>query len=150
MVDPARASMNKLRRLMRRFNLAPTQRNTFNLEVAMLTGGDKLLLPALPTMAQDGQTAPLLLATASHGLVSVTVYSSKRLVPASYKILQLLPMTVPELIELTRTQAVNTIHIDPFTCQSTSFHISDGEMKLAPVYGAKLRAGIDPFEHKPD
>ncbi len=145
-----RKSMIKLRSLMRNFNLSPSQKNMFNLELAMLTGGDLLFLPALPTTSPDGSTTCMFIATASHGFISVCAYTSKRFIPSSQKILQLVPITIPELIELSGTHAVDTFQIDPFTRHCTVCYVKDGKMELIPIYGEQLERGIDPFEGKPE
>lgn len=131
-MDEEHARTAKLRKLMRDFNRLGDEKSAFALELELTTADHILFYVTLELMV-DGMRTPVALATASHGLVSLSAYTSMRLVPMPLRPLSIGHATIGALWETARAQHITVLYLDPGALHAVGICWQEGKMKFVPM-----------------
>lgn len=142
MKDEEHIATAKLRRLMNAFNRLRDEKSAFALELELTTNRYHLHYVVVEVM-EKGKKLPSAMALKGPDGITVTAFTSRSVMPASYLKLPLGHAAAEALWENVRLGLVNMLYLDPYSLHATGITWRKGNMAFVPFRSqAKLNRAV--------
>ncbi len=141
-MDEEHARTAKLRKLMSDFNRLGDEKSAFGLELELTTNRYHLHYVVLEVM-EKGKKLQSAMAVKGPDGITVTAFTSKSVMPASYLDLPLGHAAAQALWENVRLGVVNMLYLDPYSLHATGITWRKGNMTFVPFRSqAKMNRAV--------